>query len=124
MMLQFLIPMLVCFSIAAMAAETEIAIPRTAPDDPMQSFLRVANGNSEDAVVEGFARDGAGLELARWTWRVRGHETVTRLLMAELSPEAFRRLATVTLVHPGAVTVQHVVGKAAPDRPGAFSVPA
>jgi hypothetical protein len=124
MMLRFLIPMLICLSVTAMAAETEIAIPRTAPDDPMQSFLRVANGNNEDAVVEGFARDGAGLELARWTWRVRGHETVTRLLKAELPPEAFRRLATVTLVHPGAVTVQHVVGKAPPDRPGAFSVPA
>lgn len=122
MMLRSLVQMLVCLSITAMAAETEIAIPRTAPDDPMQSFLRVANGNSGGAVVEGFARDGAGLELARWTWRVRDHETVTRLLMAEHSPEAFRRLAMVRLVYPGAVTVQHVVGKAPPDRPDAFSV--
>ncbi len=124
MILRFFFPMLVCFSVAALAAETEIAIPRTAPDDPMQSFLCVANCNSEYAVVEGIALDGAGLELARWTWRVRGHETATRLLKADLPPEVFRRLATVTLVHPGAVTVQHVVGKVAPDRTGAFSVPA
>ena len=107
-----------------LGAETEIAIPRTAPNDPMQSFLRLANGGVQDAVVEVVALDASSQPLARWKWRVRAKETMTRMLKAELAAEQFLRLSAVHVSHPEGITVQHVVGKAPPEKPGAFSVPA
>lgn len=108
----------------ALAAETEIAIPGAAPDDPMQSFLRMSNGGGEDAMIEVIALDGAGQPLKQWQWRVRAKETATRMLKSELSADHFARLSAVRVTHPAGVTVQHVVGKAPPEKPGAFSVPA
>lgn len=112
------------FATAASAAVTDIAIPRTAPQDPMQSFLRVMNGTDADLSVEVVALDGAARPLARWTWRVKARDATTKMLKGELSRESFLRLATVRVIHPDGVTVQHVVGKAPPEKPGAFSVPA
>jgi hypothetical protein len=106
------------------AAETDIPIPATAPDDPMQSFLRIANGSATEVIVDVVALDAAGAALARWSWRVPARDTVTRLLKAELPADALRRLARLRVTHPDSVTVQHVVGKAPPEKPGAFSVPA
>lgn len=119
-----LMKIVVLFLGLAIAAETEIAIPRTAPEDPMQSFLRIANGSAEDGVVEVIALDAAAQPLARWRWRVRAQETTTRMLKAELTADQFLRLSVVRVTHPESVTVQHVVGKAPPEKPGAFSVPA
>lgn len=107
----------------AKAAETVIAVPRTAPDDPMQSFLRLSNGGTSDAVVELTAHDSAGTILKAWTLSVRAGATVTRLVRGELPAAAFARLASLRVVHPEFVLAQHVVGKAPPDQPGAFSVP-
>ncbi|MDX2221477.1 MAG: hypothetical protein SFV21_01935 [Rhodospirillaceae bacterium] len=107
----------------AAAAETEIAIPRTAPNDPMQSFLRLSNGGKVDAVVDLTAYDAAGAVLRTWRLTVRAGDTVTRLVRGELPADAFARLATIRVIHPAFVLAQHVVGKAPPDNPGAFSVP-
>lgn len=113
----------ILFGTPSSAAETEIPIPHTSPEDPMQSFLRLTNGGSDSVVVEAFALDDSGRTLWHWQWRVPAGETVTKMMKAELSREDFLNLAAVRVSHPPAITIQHVVGEAPPDRPGAFTVP-